>query len=344
MKSFSYAVLALLFGLIGCSPSKEAAHEQRDRFEMAVEYSGRHGGQALLIWEDGKLGVEDYQGDMTGDTPRPIEDASKMFAGLIAIAAAEDGALSLDEPAVSAISEWRDDTGKSTITVAQLLRMVSGIETEANRAPSYAEAIEKPLMHEPGEEFRYGSTGAHVFGALLQRKLSGENPSAYLKRRILEPLGIPGARWITVGDEDIRLADGSHVTPREWIRIGRLLLQEGMWEEETVLSGVDRLFEPTSAGPSYSLGFWLNTDVDPNAPFFRYLPPHIVPDGPGGIIYAAGPTDLVMAAGRSGQRLYIIPSEDTAIVRFGTPNGLWIDAEFLARLLDGKEYSIRQSE
>lgn len=340
MRCLSYAIIALCLGVLGCSSSKEAAPEQRDRFETAAEYSARHGGQALLIWANGEFIVEDYRDGFTEDTWRPIEEASKMFAGLIAIAAAGDGDLRMDAPVALTISEWNDEPEKAGITVTQLLKMVSGLETDVDRAPTYAEAIEKPLIHKHGEEFRYGSTGAHVFGKLLRREFDGENPSAYLKRRVLNPIGVPGARWLVTDNDDIRLADGSHVTPGEWIRVGRLLLQNGEWEGETILSGVDALFETTTAGPAYGLGFWVNAEVDPNAAFFRHLPRHIVPDGPGGIIYAEGPSDLLMAAGRSDQRLYVIPSENTVVARFGASDGRWVDAEFLARLLDGQEYTV----
>lgn len=47
-----------------------------------------------------------------------------------------------------------------------------------------------------------------------------------------------------------------------------------------------------------------------------------------------------MAAGRSDQRFYVIPSEDMMVVCFGKSEGTWVDAEFLARLLDGEEYTL----
>lgn len=58
------------------------------------------------------------------------------------------------------------------------------------------------------------------------------------------------------------------------------------------------------------------------------------------MIYADGPSDLFMAAGGSGQRLYVIPARELVVVRVGRADPTWNDAEFLARLLDGRPYSV----
>jgi hypothetical protein len=56
------------------------------------------------------------------------------------------------------------------------------------------------------------------------------------------------------------------------------------------------------------------------------------------MIYHDGPNDLLMAAGLFNQRLYVIPSREMVVVRFGRADATWSDAEFLARLLDGRDY------
>jgi hypothetical protein len=45
-----------------------------------------------------------------------------------------------------------------------------------------------------------------------------------------------------------------------------------------------------------------------------------------------------MAAGLFNQRLHVVPSRETVVVRFGQPNREWSGTEFLARLLDGRTH------
>jgi hypothetical protein len=101
---------------------------------------------------------------------------------------------------------------------------------------------------------------------------------------------------------------------------------------------LDTLAQPTEASPGYGLTVWLNAAVDTNHAFFEHAPRSLQPDGPEGMIYNDGPSDLVMAAGLFNQRLYVIPSREMVVVRFGRPDATWNDAEFLARLLDGRAY------
>ena len=44
------------------------------------------------------------------------------------------------------------------------------------------------------------------------------------------------------------------------------------------------------------------------------------PHFPDGMIYNDGPNDLFMAAGLFNQRLYVVPSRETVVVRFGRPD------------------------
>jgi len=51
-----------------------------------------------------------------------------------------------------------------------------------------------------------------------------------------------------------------------------------------------------------------------------------------------------MAAGLNNQRLYVIPSKEMVVVRLGRRDRDWDDAEFLARLLDGRPYEARDRQ
>jgi hypothetical protein len=110
---------------------------------------------------------------------------------------------------------------------------------------------------------------------------------------------------------------------------------------------VQQLLQPGIANPGYGLTFWLNAPAHPVEtvnPFMRSAnsdPNRSVLRG--GAIYDKAPRDLAMAAGAGQQRLYLIPSLDMVVVRQGESNN-FRDAEFLARLLHGRQLEVKTGE
>ena len=335
----------LLALLTGCSTQDPGASsddpETPNRLQRAADYSAAHAGDALVVWAEGEVVLKRGQNGYDLDDPHFLASGTKSVAGVAAWAAVEDGLLTLDERVAETITEWQDDSTKSQITVRQLLHLTSGLDAgAAGEAPTFDEAVHTATLDPPGTTFRYGPTAFQVFGALLQRKRDGEDPLRYYEQRIFDPLGIEPERWTYVDDTDPQLAGGARLTAMDWLRFGRLLLNDGRWDGTQVLPTglLDTLSTPTDASPGYGLTVWLNAPVDPGSPFFVHAPPSLQPDGPKGMIYHDGPNDLFMAAGLFNQRLYIIPSREMVVVRFGRADRTWNDAEFLARLLDGREY------
>ena len=351
--------LLLLVGLLltsvwgGCGSPRETATDGPGRLEMAVEYSRAKDGRALLIWKDGDRLVEAYHNgyhpDSAASARLPLVDGSALHSGLVALALADDDLLALDDPVATVLPQWREDPAKSGITSAHLLHGTSGLRTALRQPWPPQNAVEQPLVHRPGASFRYGATAFQAFGHVARRATQN---GYYLRDRILRRLNIQGGYWTRAdGGDGPNWAYGSHLTPHEWERIGRMILHDGSWKEDRILSNVDRLVETTAASPGFGLGIWVNRAIDLDDPFFDRLPAHygryplaLTPDGPNGWIYNRGPNDLMMAAGGGGQRLYVVPSRDLIVVRFGQSTSSWNDAEFLARLLDGRAYDVTATE
>ena len=336
-----------LLGLAGCSAAPPSASDEApddapaDRYEMAAAYSAAHRGNAVLVWKAGTLVLERYQNGYDADAPHLLASGTKTFSGVMAYAAASDGLFALDDPVAEHLPAWQDEPQKAEITIRQLLHLTSGLDPGASgSAPSFEDAVHASMIEPPGTQFRYGPTAFQMSGALLQHGLDGEDPIDYLTRRVLAPIGAAVGAWSYVDERDPQLAGGARMTARNWLRFGRLLLSDGRWKGEPVLpSGLlDALTAPAPASPGYGLTVWLNAAVDTSHAFFEGAPPSVHPNGPSGMIYADGPSDLFMAAGLFNQRLYVIPSEQMVVVRFGRADATWSDAAFLARLLDGRAH------
>jgi CubicO group peptidase (beta-lactamase class C family) len=288
-------------------------------------YALRNGTDVLLGERSGHTTLEATRAPWRTTTPHRLASGTKSFAGVIAIAAVQDGYLTLDEPAADTLTEWRSDPRKSRITVRELLQQSDGLDPTAGlpARDAYRAAIDAPAIHEPGTTFDYGPNHFSAFAALVTRALHRHGVSGdafdYLRDRILDPIGVHVAGWDRDGVGQPLFAGGSDLAATEWIRFGRLIAQHGSWDHREVLTAalVDQMLTPGPANPHYGLGWWL----DPG------------PEDPTGGPIPGVPADLVMAAGAGDQRLYVVPSRGLVVVRFGEEERFQ-DRGFLTRLFD----------
>jgi len=243
------------------------------------------------------------------------------------VAAIDDGLLTgFDELVVDTLTEFADDPLRSQITVRQLLSLSAGIDNPSELQPgprialtdTYAVSLDAPPLAEPGSRFIYGPVQYNLFGELMTRKLQAQNETIleYLQRRVFDPAGIVVGSWTTDAQDNPQLAGGAFMTAENWLRYGQLILQQGVWEGEQVLSS-ERLaecFVNSETNPAYGLTFWLHDEggIEGAAP----RPSLVLSDST---------PDTYVAAGAGIQRLYIIPSLDLVVVRFGALRGRDVD-------------------
>jgi CubicO group peptidase (beta-lactamase class C family) len=234
----------------------------RDHLQAAAAYSDSFSGRALLVMQNGQVIFEHYANGWTASRPHALASGTKSFAGIVAMAAIEDGIINgLDEVVADTLTEWKLDSRKSEITVRQLLNLSSGLAPDddslgragagirdlgpANDAAGrlrgalgrderpedrFAAAIAIPSIDKPGRTFRYGPSHFYAFGAFLERKLeSGDRPQKsyfeYMKARVLEPAGLSASieRFAPDRAGNPNLPGGGHLTAREWAKFGEFV-------------------------------------------------------------------------------------------------------------------------
>ncbi len=293
-----------------------------DNCKKAAEYSAKASGMSMLVIENGKVIFEDYPNGHKASEPHELASGTKSFTGLCALAASEDGILTLDEKVSDTITEWKGDSKRENITIRELLSLISGITSATGMAPPYAQALQAEITAKSGEKFQYGPAPFQVFGELMVRKLkaSKENKHAestmvdYLKRRVLDPADIHIGLWRKGRDGMPLMPQGAAFTAREWAKVGELVLNGGMAGGKQIIQSdnLKTLFIGSPANPMYGLSWWLNRPMDDQlrnsirtltmASDLRYGAPGV-------------PNDLVMAAGAGKQRLYVVPSMNLVVVR-----------------------------
>lgn len=326
------------FLLVGTVFAETAPAAATAAYRDAAAYSRAHRGLSMVVMKDGKVVFEDYAAGYSAADAHSLYSGTKSFSCAIAVAATEDGLLSLDEPVSRTIAEWRNEAQKSAITIRQLLSLTSGIDAGENGSiPTYGASIKAPMREPPGTAFRYGPVPFQIFGEIMRRKLAagGEDVRGYLTRRVFDPIGLKVDSWRTNADGNPRMPAGMFQTAREWAKYGQLILDGGRWGNRKVLDRelLSQCFRGTAVNPGYGLTFWLpgnggvNSDGGSAAESTARLKAIRAPDL------------IIKAAGVGGQKLYVIPARRLVIVRQASRLPWWgqgfEDSEFLAPILRG---------
>ena len=310
-----------------------------DWMRSAADYSKSQRGQTMVVLFDGKIVFERYDIGGAVDKVQMLASGSKSFVGLAAVAAVQDKVINLDDPACESISEWKNDAQKAKITCRQLLTLTSGLTPsepgKAVKAPSWKDIAAKPMTGKPGEQFEYGAYHLNAFAYALERKLSKETFEAYLKRRILDPLGVKVEWRFKCDDGHPQVGGGAFMTARDWATLGEFVRQGGNWKGKQIIDGklLTACFQGTKQNPAYGLTWWLKKPVSDE--LRRSIP--LLSREWGDVANSEWlPHDLVAACGAGKQRLYVVPSHKLVVVRQGSLSQGFSDTEFLSLLLRGK--------
>jgi CubicO group peptidase (beta-lactamase class C family) len=165
-----------------------------------------------------------------------------------------------------------------------------------------------------------------------------ERPATrYIETRALNRLGLGRLKYKKDARGNPLPATGFELTAREWARLGELVLGRGNYHGRQIVPAnlLREAFVGSQVNPSYGLTFWLNQQ----APNGHEVDMERMLDLPWEsarwtdvCICKDAPADMVVALGSGYQRLFVIPSLKTIIVRQGS-NARFSDAHFLRLLL-----------
>jgi CubicO group peptidase (beta-lactamase class C family) len=208
---------AILLSLAAAVPlTAQASFEARvDSIAGAVLARTGVPSASVAVVRDGRVVYAHAYGHSTLDPATPAEPGlrysigsiSKQFAAACILLLQQEGKLSLDDK----VSRWLPDlTRASEVTIRQLLSHTSGYQDywpQDYVPPPMLQPItaggimdqwaKKPLDFDPGTRWQYSNTNYVIAGAIVE-KVSGMPFFAFLRARILAPLGLASARDIDV--------------------------------------------------------------------------------------------------------------------------------------------------
>jgi len=328
-------LLTILGAGLTIAPSAFATFLSQDiaqRLAQAQQEGKVAGLHTLLVSQGGRLVFEYYgQGDDEAesrgalgtvvfgpDVPHDLRSVSKSVVGLAyGIALAAGNVPPPEDKLYEQFPEYSDlasQPGRDRLTVHHVLSMTLGLdwdeltipygdprnaENAMEAAPDrFRFVLERPIVGEPGARWTYCGGATALLGRLIA-KGTEEPLLAYCRRVLFDPMGFGPADWARGRDGEFRAASGLRLLPRDFLKIGQLVLAGGVWNGHQVVPGdwLKRALTPAVAiadGRRYGYHWYLGASpAGPSQRWERWV---------GGI-------------GWGGQRLYVFPALDLVVAQ-----------------------------
>lgn len=281
---------------------------------------------AVLVCRHGKLVYERY---FTGDdrawaTPlgrvtynaslkHDLRSITKSITSLlVGIAVDRNWISDIETSVLSFFPEYEDlrSAEKDAIRIRDLLMMSAGLAWNeylpySNPANSerqmidsgdpYRYVLEQPVARPAGVTYTYNGGLTALLGAILE-KVSGRPIDQLAEEELFRPLGINDVDWVRYSNGTPNPASGLRMRPRDLAKIGQLVLNQGNWNGRQLVSStwIEQATAPQTHGDGlffYGFQWWLGRSLI-NRQEIKW----------------------VSAVGWGGQRLYVVPSLELAIV------------------------------
>ena len=204
------------------------------RVDEASDRIGQQDGvYGVLVVRQGQLLAERYFREGHRAKAHNLKSSSKSIISALIGILIHDGKLSLDESVVERLNVRGVPDDRDSITVRDLLRMASGLQSTSYEAYGawiassdwVRSALALPLLDEPGTRYSYSTANTHMLSALV-RNASGMSTRAFAEQRLFDPLGIEVLGWETdpkgthIGGNNLALL------PRDMARFGELFSRD----------------------------------------------------------------------------------------------------------------------
>ncbi|HEY9222185.1 MAG TPA: serine hydrolase [Lutibacter sp.] len=320
----------------GNSPEKDSIFNDinYDVLNMAVEnafdcegFEPKNRTRAVVVLYKDQVVAEKYAKGFSRETKLLGWSMTKSITSAVLGVLEKQGKISLSQN--NLFQEWEKDD-RSKITLNNLLQMNSGLEwTEDYNTISdvtkmlFLEPdmtkpqLYKPLIGQPNNSWNYSSGTTNLLSGFIRNQF--KTHQEYLDFWYAELVDKIGMNSMVIETDLAGNYVGSSyswATARDWAKFGLLYLHKGNWNGEQLLneSWVKYAATPTNgSNGEYGAHFWLNA----------------------GGKYPNVPKDLYSCNGYQGQHVFIIPSKDLVIVRFGLAENPEFDVNiFLSEVLD----------
>ncbi|HEX6355597.1 serine hydrolase domain-containing protein [Actinophytocola sp.] len=259
MKRKLGALLAVTTAVLACTSPQPTSTRRDDRntqslvdfLDQTVRTKRFRGAVEVRRGEDVVLRRGFDRADWAGGTPNGpdtrflIASLTKQFTSLAVLILQERGKLRVSDAVCAHLPDCPPDW--QPITIEHLLTHTSGLynynddqdafqERFAGMPPTPAQLIQtfaaRPLEYTPGSRFEYTNSGYVLLGHLIE-KVTGERYGDFLRREILDPLGMSNSGYDPGTDHALTYEDWT--TPAPHLDEATLFSAGGMYSTVTDL-------------------------------------------------------------------------------------------------------------
>ncbi len=229
---------------------------------------------SLLVFRNGRLVAEAYPND-PADIHRihNLQSCTKSFTSLLTGSAIQHGFInSVDEKLYGVFPEaFDEDEGKRDITLRHALMMQTGLDFDNDvhtlelyrfKGNSVEYVLSQEKKYDAGLVMHYNDGAPHLVSEFVERK-TGKTLESFAADKLFGPLNIRDWKWESAQDGTTFGAFSLFLKPRDFGKVGQLLLQKGIWEGKSLIDST-YLAEATSVrasanfnGEAYGFYFWI---------------------------------------------------------------------------------------
>ncbi len=202
---------------------------------------------SLLAARRGRLVLEEYFHGYGADDLHGLASCTKSVSALLVGLAVDAGAIAgagLPLTTWFPTERYPRGGGWADPTLAHLLTMTLGLSWSAAEAEDvhgtgedfFARVLARDAAGPPGRIWQYVNAQVDLLSGVLMTA-TGRGPEALAAEGLFAPLGITAYDWRYSAEGEHRLMDGSlRLRPRDMLKLGQLVLDEGRWRDARVLS------------------------------------------------------------------------------------------------------------
>ena len=236
---------------------------------------------SLIVFQNDEILLEEYFGGYDEDSIHYQYSVTKSVASMLIGIALDKGLISsVDDRLLSFFPEYESrlanmSADKEGLTLKHVLTMSTGFKwdewtysytdsrNDANKMIRSNDmmkfVLDLPMVRAPGSRFTYNSGCSMLLSGIIESS-TGLTAQQFAKEHLFDKLGIGEWRWEQGNDQKFNTGWGLHLRPKDMLKIGQLVLNNGIWNGEQIVSQAWLNESKQNHISNYGYQWWLSGD------------------------------------------------------------------------------------